>query len=94
MDTGSSDFVRLLGASALSSTRATNIGLQWIASTSCGTSECKQSGQTLWNPEASSTHLASDVSFELQYLQGSVKGQVYWDAITIGGYQIPDQAIG
>ena len=95
VDTGSSDFVRLLCFGAtFDQSRPLTIELQWIASTSCGTSECKQSGQALWNPEASSTHRASNVNFQLAYLQGSVQGPVYWDTVTIGGYQIVNQAIG
>jgi hypothetical protein len=43
---------------------------------------------------ASSTHVQANVNFQLPYLNGNVQGPVFWDTTTIGGYQIPNQAIG
>ena len=64
---------------------------QWIASTSCSTSSCGGAGANLYDP---STSTPSTDSFSLNYLRGSVTGDIVWDAVELGGYNITRQALG
>ncbi|KAH9915095.1 aspartic peptidase domain-containing protein [Fomitopsis serialis] len=62
----------------------------WIASTSCSSSPCSGTGGHLYDP---STATAADDSFALSYLRGSVSGDIVWDAVSLGGYNITNQAL-
>ncbi|KZT69483.1 acid protease [Daedalea quercina L-15889] len=62
----------------------------WIASTSCSTSSCSGASGHLYNP---STSTPTDESFTLDYLRGSVSGPIVWDAVSLGGYNITQQAL-
>ncbi|PPQ90920.1 hypothetical protein CVT25_007847 [Psilocybe cyanescens] len=61
----------------------------WVASTSCSTSSCKLAGGRLYDPSGSR---ATGVDFSIPYLQGSAAGPVVWDRVSIGGYEIDNQA--
>ncbi|PFH53321.1 hypothetical protein AMATHDRAFT_137710, partial [Amanita thiersii Skay4041] len=62
----------------------------WVASTSCTTSSCGGTGGKLYDP---SNATPTDVTFDITYLQGFVKGPVVWDRVEVGGYSIENQAL-
>ena len=90
VDTGSSDLVRHSFLSC-SARVAHFFFFQWIASTSCNTQACKQTGGRLYDPSHSS---ATTKQFDISYVEGYVEGPIVWDAVTIGGYSITSQALG
>lgn len=63
----------------------------WIASTSCSTSACGQTGGHLYDPSSSST--PTNQSFSIAYAEGSVSGPIVWDAVSLGGYNVTSQAL-
>lgn len=62
----------------------------WIASTSCSSQACKQSGKRYDPSQAQQT----GKPFEIDYVQGVVKGPIVWDSVTLGGYEVDGQALG
>ncbi|THH14098.1 hypothetical protein EW146_g6193 [Bondarzewia mesenterica] len=62
----------------------------WIASTSCSSSVCSNTGGRLYDP---SNGVPTGFQFDIQYLAGNVSGPIYWDLIQIGGYSIGNQAL-
>ncbi|TDL15029.1 acid protease [Rickenella mellea] len=63
----------------------------WIASTSCSSQACTANKPELYDPSVSSTPTGQE--FNISYLSGQVSGPIFWDDVTIGGYQISSQAL-
>lgn len=68
-----------------------NLVSQWIASKSCPSASCAATSGRLYD---SSSSQSTGVTFTVQYLSGTVSGPIVWDQLQIGGYIIPDQALG
>ena len=62
-----------------------------MASTSCGSSPCTNKAK-LYNPGTSSRD--TSVAFSIEYLSGLVSGEIVWDKVVLGGYEIDSQALG
>ncbi|KAL6300218.1 aspartic peptidase domain-containing protein [Sparassis latifolia] len=62
----------------------------WIASSSCSTSACGQTGGNLYDPSSSKS---SGAIFTISYAEGEVSGPVVWDTVKVGGYNISAQAL-
>lgn len=55
--------------------------LQWVAATTCSTSDCKGSGVGLYNAgQAIDTGAYANLAFQ----RGSANGEIYWDQIHVG----------
>ncbi|KAF9448534.1 acid protease [Macrolepiota fuliginosa MF-IS2] len=63
----------------------------WVASTSCSSSPCGQTGGHNYDPSASALQTGSQ--FSIQYLSGQVSGPIVWDRVNVGGYSIENQAL-
>ena len=63
----------------------------WFASTSCSSQACKQTGGRQYNPSAATP---ANQQFEIDYVEGVVKGPIVWDTVRLGGYEIDGQALG
>ena len=59
----------------------------------CGSSLCKQAGSR-YDSSQSSTFQATNQDITLSYAEGGVSGPIVWDAVSIGGYSIANQAFG
>ncbi|KAJ7665944.1 aspartic peptidase domain-containing protein [Mycena polygramma] len=62
----------------------------WIASSSCSSSVCDQAPR--YDPQPDSAIPTGD-NFAIQYLVGNVSGPIYWDTVTVGGYNVDNQAL-
>ncbi|EMD30882.1 hypothetical protein CERSUDRAFT_120264 [Gelatoporia subvermispora B] len=62
----------------------------WLASTSCGSSACQETGGDLYDPASATT---SQQTFTIAYEEGAVSGPIVWDAVEVGGYTIAQQAL-
>ncbi|GJJ06271.1 hypothetical protein Clacol_000462 [Clathrus columnatus] len=62
----------------------------WIASTSCSSSACSGAHTSLYNPASA---ILTGQTLNLEYLGGSVDGDIVWDSFTLGPYSIPAQAM-
>ncbi|TFK66943.1 acid protease [Pluteus cervinus] len=60
----------------------------WLVSSTCRSSLCNQSPK--YDPSSSTD---TGASFSITYLQGSVSGPIVWDSVSLGGYQISNQAL-
>lgn len=63
----------------------------WVASTSCTSSTCGATNGKLYNPNSSE---GTGVDFNISYLVGKATGVIVWDQVTLGGYQVDNQALG
>ncbi|KAA1472308.1 acid protease [Dentipellis sp. KUC8613] len=61
----------------------------WMASTSCSSSACSDTKGRLYDP---SSGRATGVGFDINYLAGDVHGTIYWDQVTLGSYNVDNQA--
>ena len=66
---------------------------QWVAGELCASSSCSSS-VAKYDPSRSSTSVDSNQDFSINYLRGSVSGEVYWDTLQVGSYGIGNQAFG
>ncbi|KAJ8473849.1 hypothetical protein ONZ51_g7611 [Trametes cubensis] len=62
----------------------------WVASTSCSTSACNNVGGSRYNPSTSSP---TGQTATVHYAEGEVDGPIVWDSVTLGGYNIDNQAL-
>ncbi|PWN19978.1 acid protease [Microstroma glucosiphilum] len=58
----------------------------WIASSACTQTVCQQ--VTLYNAADSSTNVASQTPFSIQYGSGSVTGTLFADTMSLGGHTV------
>lgn len=64
--------------------------MQWIASPDCSTASCD--GQvTLFDPSDS---ISSGEEATFNYAIGKVSGEIVWDEVSIGGFDVGYQAFG
>lgn len=63
----------------------------WIASKSCSSSSCSQTGGHLYDPSSSTS---TGQTFDMTYAEGQVIGPIVWDTVDVGGYTITNQALG
>lgn len=63
----------------------------WLASSSCSSQACKQTSGKLYDSSGSKP---TGQPFDIQYVEGVVEGPIVWDTITVGGYEIDNQALG
>ncbi|KAG9078541.1 hypothetical protein FS749_009424, partial [Ceratobasidium sp. UAMH 11750] len=63
----------------------------WLASTSCKSSACQRAGTGLYGQ--SSTTVNSAAVAEFKYLSGYVQGNIVWDNLQLGGYNLTNQAL-
>lgn len=63
----------------------------WIASSSCSTQSCRQTGGVLYDP---SKAVQTQKTFMINYVQGKVSGPIVWDTVRFGGYELVGQALG
>ncbi|KAG9308853.1 aspartic peptidase domain-containing protein [Chiua virens] len=63
----------------------------WIASKSCSSASCSATSGRLYDPSSSQS---TGDTFTMEYLSGTVSGTIVWDQVQIGGYTIPNQALG
>ncbi|KAF8315667.1 acid protease [Clavulina sp. PMI_390] len=66
----------------------------WIISPSCSTDPCASYSGSRFDPSQNSDVVDTNKSFSIQYLQGSVSGEILWDTFTIGPYALSWQAFG
>jgi hypothetical protein len=88
VDTGSSDLVRCPPHPRV--IQCINQRRQWVASTACSTDSCQATGGHLYNPSAAQS---TNAQFTIKYLDGSASGPIVTDAVSIGGYNIANQAL-
>ncbi|OSX57062.1 hypothetical protein POSPLADRAFT_1076338 [Postia placenta MAD-698-R-SB12] len=62
----------------------------WIASKSCSSSSCSQTGGHLYDPSSSTS---TGQTFDMTYAEGQVIGPIVWDTVDVGGYTITNQAL-
>ncbi|KAH7907100.1 aspartic peptidase domain-containing protein [Hygrophoropsis aurantiaca] len=62
----------------------------WIAAQSCSSSTCASTNGHLYDPSSSTS---TGQTFEINYLLGTVSGPIVWDEISIGNYDILNQAL-
>lgn len=95
VDMGSSDLVSFvlfpLFTSCIMTYLSSPVLRQWLASKQCSSSACSSISGQLYDP---STGTSTNKQFSINYLEGSVSGPIYWDQVTIGGYTVPNQALG
>lgn len=63
----------------------------WLASTSCQSTVCQQSGTSLYG--WSSMTVDSQTTSAISYLSGYVQGSIVWDNFQFGNYTIVNQAM-
>ncbi|KIP02831.1 hypothetical protein PHLGIDRAFT_37715 [Phlebiopsis gigantea 11061_1 CR5-6] len=62
----------------------------WVASSSCSTQSCRQTGGALYDP---SKAVQTQKTFTINYVQGKVSGPIVWDTVRFGGYELVGQAL-
>ena len=78
-----------LGSSDIVSTLSSPADLQWLASSTCSSKDCA-AAPALFD---GSDSIDSGSSASMQYQSGSVSGDIYWEEMTLAGFQIPYQAL-
>ncbi|KAF9521205.1 hypothetical protein BS47DRAFT_1335325 [Hydnum rufescens UP504] len=58
----------------------------------CSSSSCSSSSIPKYDPSRSSSSVDTAESFSMSYLRGSVSGEIYWDTLQVGSYNIENQA--
>jgi len=90
LDTGSTDLVRNHPRTPSSIITDQNPQRQWVVSSECTEEDC-QSVSTYTDTSSLSK---TDTPFRLNYLMGSVTGEVAFESITLGNYRISSQVFG
>ena len=90
LDTGSTDLVRDPPLPLPSTTTDQNSQRQWVVSSECTEDDC----QSVPTYTESSSLSKTDTPFRLNYLMGSVTGEIAFETITLGNYRISSQVFG
>ncbi|KAJ6618353.1 aspartic peptidase domain-containing protein [Mycena sp. CBHHK59/15] len=61
----------------------------WVASTVCEEPDCLAVPR--YSPAASSTLVQTGIPFTLDYLEGAVTGEIAYDTVSLGAYQVQSQ---